>query len=45
MTFRTQTAEKKYKVYKNQFITILRQAKKRDYSKMLRDNKSNIKGM
>lgn len=45
MKFRTQKAENKYKVYNNKLTTILRQAKKDYCSKMLEENKTNLKGM
>lgn len=45
MKFRTQRAENKYKVHKNKLTTILRQAKKDYCSKMLEENKTNLKGM
>lgn len=40
----TNTAEMKYKVYKNKLVIIMRQAKKDYYNKLLDDNKNNIKG-
>lgn len=43
MKFRTQTAEKQYKVYKNKLTCIMRQAKKDYYNKMLNENKNNLK--
>lgn len=49
MKFRTQRAENKYKVHKNKYYnkltTILSQAKKDYCSKMLEENKTNLKGM
>lgn len=42
--FRTKTAEKQYKVYKNKLTVIMRQAKKDYYNKRLQENKGDIKG-
>ena len=40
---RTTEAENKYKLYKNKLIRIMRSSKRDYYSKVLEDNKSNIK--
>lgn len=42
--YRTNTAEMKYKVYKNKLVVIMRQAKKDYYNKLLNYNKNNLKG-
>lgn len=44
MESRTETAEKKYKVYKNKLTNKLRQAKKEHYNTIIQENKNNIKG-
>lgn len=41
--FRTKNAEKQYKLYKNKLTTIMRQAKKDYYNKILNENKNNLK--
>ena len=43
--YRTVNAEKKYKAYKNKLTTIMRRAKKDNYTNLLMENKSNIKRM
>ena len=42
--FRTNNAESKYKRCKNKLTTIMRQAKREYYNKILKENKDNLKG-
>ena len=42
--FRTNNAENKYKRYKNKLTTIMRQAKREYYNKILKENEDNLKG-